>query len=233
MKRACAVAALLLCGGLFAVPAKAQMGMGQDIFVRPSLAKYFNPVQGKGSEYRTLQKDKPNDPPRTTQIFIVGQEDGGHWMEFVATGDKDMKGQIVGKILMSVDGNKMKSTRVVFQQPGQPAMEMTMDPSRAAAHSEENAADWHLVGSESVTVPAGTYTADHYRNDTRDSDIWVSSKIAPFGLIKETSKHSTMELTKELSGMTDQIKGPVQKFDPQMLRQQMMEQMQKQQQPKP
>jgi hypothetical protein len=42
-----------------------------------------------------------------------------------------------------------------------------------------------VIGKEQVTVPAGSFEADHYRNAEAGSDIWVSAEV-PFGLVKVT-----------------------------------------------
>lgn len=54
-----------------------------------------------------------------------------------------------------------------------------------------------LVGTESVTVPAGTFRAQHYRNALRGSDIWVSSDV-PFGIVKmsDAQQRGSMVLTR-------------------------------------
>ncbi len=52
---------------------------------------------------------------------------------------------------------------------------------------EENMNEWHSVGTESVTVPAGTFSCEHWRNDKSNSDIWTSDKVTPFGMVKEVS----------------------------------------------
>ncbi|HET9150382.1 MAG TPA: hypothetical protein VFN83_01570 [Gemmatimonadales bacterium] len=53
-----------------------------------------------------------------------------------------------------------------------------------------------LVGTETVTVPAGKYSAQHYRNALRGSDIWVSTAV-PFGIVKmvDGTDKSRLELT--------------------------------------
>jgi hypothetical protein len=46
------------------------------------------------------------------------------------------------------------------------------------------------VGSEKVTVPAGTFDTQHYRNKGpagETVDVWVSKEVPPFGLVKQTS----------------------------------------------
>lgn len=100
-------------------------------------------------------------------------------------------------------------------------MELPVGMSRQ--HSMEkalNKEDWHSVGNESVTVPAGTFDTVHWRNDKKNSDVWVSDKVSPFGMVKEVSADSSMTLLKTLDSYPDKITGPVTKFDPSQFMQQ-------------
>jgi hypothetical protein len=83
-----------------------------------------------------------------------------------------------------------------------------------------------------ITVPAGTFSCQHWKKDEGVGDVWVSDKVSPFGMIKSVSSGETMVLTKVITDAKDHITGPGQQFDPQAMRQQMMEKMQKQT-PKP
>jgi hypothetical protein len=201
--------------------------MGMDMFKKPSFTKVFNPVVGKGAEYQTIKTDSKTTP-QTTQMFIVGKEsvDGkdGYWMEIVTTTEKG--GNFVGKMLFTKDDFQFR--RMVIQVPGQGAMEMPFNPAQGTKQSlQDTMSEWHSIGTESVTVPAGTFSCEHWKNDKNNSEVWTNDKVTPFGMVKEMSPNNTMVLTKVLMDTPDQITGPVQKFNPQMMMQQ------RQQQPKP
>jgi hypothetical protein len=119
---------------------------------------------------------------------------------------------------------------MIMQMEGRGAMEMPFNPSTAR---EEKMADsmkeWHSVGTETITVPGGTFECEHWKNDTKGEDLWASAKVTPFGMVKQVSKTQTTVLMKVLTDVPDRITGPVTKFDPQ----QMMQQMQQQHQQKP
>jgi len=210
----------------FACAAQAQMGT--DLFKRPSFTKVFHPVVGKGAEYETTSKSGSDAGPRTMDMGIVGKDsaDGkdGYWLEFVVT---DKGKTVVGKMLITPDD--FQSHRMIFQMPGQGAMEMPVRPNAQNTKIADSMTDWHSVGNETITVPAGTFSCEHWRNDKNGSDVWASDKVSPFGMVKEAGKDSSTVLTKVLSDYPDRITGPVQKFDPQM----MMQQMQRGQPPKP
>jgi hypothetical protein len=228
MRRSCFVLAFLAAFALAAAqPARAQMGM--DIFKRPAITKVFHPIVGKGAVYLDTTKD---GKARNSEISIVGKESvegkEGFWMQFVS-GGADGK-MIVGKSLITPDDFQFH--RMIFQQPGQPAMEMPMKMNAARKDRfEEKFEDWHSVGTESVTVPAGTFSCEHWRNDKTKSDVWTNEKISPFGLVKEVRPNSTMVLTQILDHASDRITGPVKQFDMQQMIQEMQEQRQQKQQP--
>ena len=71
-----------------------------------------------------------------------------------------------------------------------------------------------LVGTESVTVPAGTFTCQHYRKQEKNgpADMWISTQVTPYGMVKMTSADTTMVLKKILTNETSHIKGEPQKM---------------------
>ena len=63
------------------------------------------------------------------------------------------------------------------------------------------------LGTESITVPAGTFACDHYRLKDGSGEAWVSSKVAPWGLVKFRGKDTNIVLLKQISGATTHITG--------------------------
>ena len=93
---------------------------------------------------------------------------------------------------------------------------MKMMPQHApSANQSASGSMGEKIGTESVTVPAGTFVCDHYRKQEKNGtlDYWVSTKVSPYGVVKMTSPNMTMVLKKELSGETSHIKGEPQKMD--------------------
>jgi hypothetical protein len=227
MKRRIPAAAFLAFCLLAIVPvAHAQMGM--DIFKRPSITKAFHPVVGKGAAYQSTGKDSGT---RSSEIGIVGKDsaDGkdGFWMEFVSAAN-DGK-QVVGKVLITIDDFQFH--RMIFQQPGQQAMEMPANMAAGRANKmEEHLADWHSAGSQTISVPAGTFSCEHWVNDKNHAEVWTSDKVTPFGMVKEVNASGGTEvLVKVIDDFPDRITGPVKQFD----MQQMMQEMQQRRQQKP
>jgi hypothetical protein len=110
--------------------------------------------------------------------------------------------------------------------PGQGPMEMdmtTMNMMGGRKNAQTNAADFRdkaeLVGTESVTVPAGTFSCEHYRMKDGSGDGWISDKVSPWGLVKMQDSTRTTVLVKTISDAKDRITGTPTKFDPmQMMR---------------
>jgi hypothetical protein len=199
----------------------AQAQMGMNLFQKPAIAKFVNPVVGKGSEYLTTPTESGSGKTRTMEMGVIGKEsvDGkeGFWMQ-ISSSAADGK-ILLAKALISKDD--FQPRKIIFQMPGQGAMEMPFNPSATRDQKmADSMSEWHSVGTETITVPAGTFVCEHWRNDTKGSDMWASDKVTPFGMVKEVTKSSTMVLTKQLTDVTDKIPGPVQKFDPQMMMQQ-------------
>ena len=208
--------------------AAAQMGpMGANLFQKPAIAKFVNPVVGKGAEYESTNSNSKT--PRTMDLGVVGKEsvDGkdGFWMQIITTDSKNQG--IVAKGLITKDDFQFH--KMVMQLQGQPAMEMPYNPNSGRGQQLHDAmTDWHSVGTETITVPAGSFSCEHYKNDKDGSDLWVSDKVTPFGLVKQTGKDSSMVLVKVLDNYQDKISGPVTKFDLQQMLQRSQQGQQKQ-----
>jgi hypothetical protein len=213
--------AVLLFAFAFATATNAQMGM--DLFRKPNFTKVFHPVVGQGAEYQSTSKRGSADKTSIMDMGIVGKESvsgaDAYWMQMVLNTDSGQS--MVAKMLLN-PADLQQSARLIVQMPGRPAMEMPVNMTGANRDKAVSSMqDWHSVGTESITVPAGTFSCEHWKNDKNGSDVWTSDKVTPFGLVKETSTDHSMVLMKVLSDYPDRITGPVQKFDPAMMMQQM------------
>jgi len=179
----------------------------------------FNPVVGSGAQYEV----QPNGKDKmTVEIDVVGKESvngkDGYWFE---TAFDSQMGQMMMKMLMVSDGANSTIAKMIMQMAGGPPMEMPaqMMGQRAAQQMADIRDKADKVGSESVTTPAGTFTADHYRMKDGSGDFWLSEKVSPYGLIKGQGKDFNMVLTKVVTNATDKITGTPVPFDPRLLMQ--------------
>ena len=177
-----------------------------------------NPALGSGSEYQMTTKGKAMD----VAIVILGKEDvsgeTGYWMEQRMT-SQEMGGEMVMKELIVSSANQQGIKRMIMQRAGQPPMEMPammmnmmqqhQPPPVTKGGEAGKGSMGELVGTESVTVPAGTFSCQHYRKQDQKgtTDLWISTQVTPYAMVKMTGPDVSMELKKVLSNETTHIKG--------------------------
>jgi len=201
------------------------------MFSRPAIMKVFHPVVGKGAQYQS--NSTTGGINRMEELALIGKDtvDGkdAYWMQMV---NVDSNGKSVGgKALITVADFQVH--RMIMDVPGQGLMEMPANMMMMSAKNRQNMQErmneWHSVGSETVTVPAGTFSCEHWRNDKEHEDLWTSDKIVPFGMVKQQGPNSVMLLVKTLDNVQDRYSGPAKKFDMQQMIQQMQQQRQQNQ----
>jgi hypothetical protein len=210
--------ALTLAAGAWAQRGgRGGMGMGQQ----PPMPGLQNPALGSGAEYQMSAKGKDMD----IAYAIVGKEDvsgsPGFWVE-MRMQNAELGGEMVTKMLMVSTGPEAGMKRMIVQRPGQPPMEMTgmmMGLMQHQPHSTQpntgGKADMgELVGTEIITVPAGTFSCQHYRKQQQNGtvDMWISSQVTPYAVVKLVSADMTMVLEKTLTNETSHVKGEPQKM---------------------
>jgi hypothetical protein len=211
---------VLLATLALALPMTAQMFGPKP----PTLSGIWHPVVGTGAVYEFTKNDGTKSQ---MEITTVGKEDvdgkPAFWTEMGMTDPRSSQPMYI-KNLMTVSDTGITSTRMVMQVPGQGPMEMdmSMNPAGRGMKQTQPASivdKAEVVGTESVTVPAGTFSCTHFRMKDGSGDAWVTDKVGPWGLVKSNSKDSTMVLTKVITDAKDHITGTPTKFDPtQMMR---------------
>jgi hypothetical protein len=214
---------LLLTMFAAALPIGAQIAVGPRL---SNLNGIWNPSVGSGGVYDSTTK---NGTKLHFEITIIGKEEvngkPGYWME-IATSDPRSGGDMFMKYLVSPSDTGMVATRMIMQMAGQGPMEMDptmMNRGRPGSSDSVTPADIRskadLLGTESVTVPAGTFTCQHYRAKEGSDEYWISDKVGPWGLVKMQGKDDSLILTKVITDAKDHIIGSPTKFDPmQMMR---------------
>lgn len=183
----------------------------------PSLQGVFQPVVGRGAAYDIQNSDGQKS---TLEIAVVGKDSvagaDGYWIEMSFDGPH---GPMTMKSLMAVQTNNVVVSRMIMQMGSRPPMEFPQQFLNRAnqprpADIKSEAED---VGSESITVPAGTFKCEHYRMKDGSNDVWVTQEVSPWGLVKSQGKDSTMVLTKTISDAKDKITGTPVPFNPMMM----------------
>jgi hypothetical protein len=198
-------------------------GMGGMFGQMPSMPGLQNPTAGSGAEYLMTVKGKEMD----VASIALGKEDvdggTGVWME-IRINSAETGGEMVMKDLIVTTGTEVGMKRMIIQRAGQPPMEMdgqmmSMMQQRqghpaAPSGGSAGGGRGELVGTESVTVPAGTFSCQHYHKQEQNGpvDMWITTEITPYGVVKMTGPDSTMLLKKVLTNETSHIKGEPQKM---------------------
>ena len=197
-------------------------GMGRQT---PSLLGDFKPLVGSGAQYQMTAQNRT----MKFSYVVVGKEDvegsTGYWME-IRSQNPDMPGEMVMKQLMVLGGEKPQIKRMIMQAPGRPPFEMPMGmmmgmgPQGQAGRAGDTSPG-EIVGSETITVPAGTFECEHYRKQEPHGtvDVWISPKVSPYGTVKISSGEMTIALEKVLSNENSHIQGEPQKMGMPMPRQ--------------
>jgi hypothetical protein len=182
----------------------------------PKFYSEFKPVVGAWAEY---QMKSQKETPTKMKIAIVGKEGDSWWYESVMEG----QGRNVMKMLVSGDPNEKKGIkRMIMKSGNEQAVEMTgmmgKHPDKGTYQPKGKMID---KGMETITVPAGTFSAHHYQyQHEKDKDVvdsWVSEKVPPYGMVKSSSKDFEMVLTGYGTGAKTLITETPKKFEmPQM-----------------
>ncbi len=177
----------------------------------PQLMGEFKPVVGNGAQY--LMTSQSGDTH--ISYVIVGEEklaaSTGYWLE-IRTQGGEIPGEMVMKQLMVMSGEKPEIKRMIMQRPGRPPMEFPLGMMPGLAQRGAETGDTNpgvKLGSESIPVPAGTFECDHYRKqETPGSvDIWISSKVSPYGTVKMSRGDLSLVLEKVLTNEVSHIHG--------------------------
>ncbi len=162
----------------------------------------LKPIVGNWAEYRMTGQ---GEEPVTMRASIVGQEGDYFWFETAITGADGEK--MISKMLISGDPNQEDGLkRMIVKSGDQPAMEMPIQATKGpdmpgmaepeVEMMEEPDVSSSDLGVDSVTVPAGTFEAEHwqFKSGDKTSDVWVKAGVGPYGLVKSSGEGMTMEL---------------------------------------
>ena len=133
----------------------------------------------------------------TVKFALVGteQREAKTYYRFEMSGSGE-RGSAVMQMLVGDWPYSMSAVEeMIMQTPGQPPMRMSgamvkmMSQNARASVSDAAERCRHMtyLGEESVTVPAGTFQARHYKDPKDGGEAWVSATV-PFGLVKAIDK---------------------------------------------
>ena len=222
--------ALLAALTILSSSAVARAQFGIDMIQKSPIGNLYHPVVGSGEVYETTDR---KGEKTTLEMSILAKDsvDGrtAYWLE-IGHIDKRMSNTMMyGKSLITFDD--MQTHRAIYMMPGSDRpSEMEMHPSphaKTKEHGKSEMEKWHSVGTESIAVPAGTFSCEHWTKDGGEKgDVWISSKVSPMGIVKSVERAETMVLTKVITNAKDHITGTPMKMDAKAMREQKVKQMQ-------
>jgi hypothetical protein len=139
------------------------------------------------------------------RLAVVGSERASdstlYWFEVNFAGQEPGKSGVVQILAPDLASGSAAPRSLIVKLGAQPAMRIPgqMAGMMGQKPGQNSAFDWasrcsgaHVVGWESVTVPAGTFRALHVTTDDA-GDVWASRDV-PFGLVKLHGKQSDLVL---------------------------------------
>ena len=209
MKKA-VIVALLIFAFCSLNLAHAQLGKGSG----PRFYSDFKPVVGGWSEYQVTAK---GEQPSKMKIAIVSKEGDAYWYETVM--ETKQEGRMISKVLVSGNPDDQKNIkRMIVKMGNEPAMEMPVQMMQGSTGQEQKGKTIDK-GTESIKVPAGTFTTQHMQHQDGETvvDTWIHKDISPYGMVKSEAKDFEMVLLGYGTGAKTLITETPQKFEmPQM-----------------
>jgi len=195
---------------------QAPTSSGENPFSLPELRMYWNPEVGAGAVYEVTAGDGKKHNEEYV-ILSASTIDGkkAYWLQ-ITVDSPAIKGNAVEKALVIPDGFQVR--KVIGQLPGMSAMDMPAGSPIAAPKPDPKTAP-KLIGTESITVPGGTFECEHWKN-ADGSELWLGAKVGPMKLVKsaDAQKHTTRQLVKIVSHAKDGVSGPVKAYDPEAIK---------------
>ena len=162
---------------------------------------------------------------RVERLAVVARGPDGVTIE--ASEEETFDERVVQATTYAAGGElRGESRRNVFQMGDDQPMEAPTRPARRYARVDPS----KLVGTETITVRAGTFTAKHYRDRTaygEQVDFWIDDAVKPFGLVKLDAEqkqhpalgnHFDVELVGSGSDAVPLITRPARPFDVEYLK---------------
>ena len=153
-------------------------------------------------------------------MAAVGREDEAWWIEMTMA--EARRGEVTCKMLVDHgDGDRDdRLKRVILQPEGHMPLEMPLDVVESQTPPiEAGNGPGKLIGSEMLKLRAGVFETRHYRRGEGEEahHIWLSEKVALWGLARYRSSRVTLTLLSQGTGAVSRVVGEPVLFDPSSL----------------
>jgi len=191
---------------------------GLNPFSLREVRTYWNsePTVGTGAVYEVTSangKKSTQEYELLTEEVIDGKK--AYWLE--VAGENPPRGQMI-YVKWLVIPSEFQTRKQIIQIQGGSAMSVPLGPPPNIPTADANEAK--VTGTESITVPGGTFLCEHWR-EKNGTEAWVSANVAPLKAVKIVERNQTWVLTKMISHAKDYITGPVKPFNPEVLKNQL------------
>jgi hypothetical protein len=162
---------------------------------------YPEPKVGHYADVRFTNADGES---MVIRFAVVGAEEVAgqthYWIEVVSA-PPSVGGVVIVKMLVPYYPFENEDIKgYVVKMPGQPALRVPQEMLEAVVAQSSPGPGWTercasavYVGTEQVTVAAGTFTARRYRaTDGESGEVWIAD--VPFGMVKLVQADGVMEL---------------------------------------
>jgi hypothetical protein len=131
---------------------------------------------------------------KTRWAFLARDADG-NTLELTVDGpaasSSKLGGKTVTRMVLAPDpiGLSKPFRQLVVQMGEREPVEIPLDLPGLPAQKFQNPDPRKRLGRETITVPAGSFAAEHYRDVLPDStvDAWLSDQVHPLGIVKIVS----------------------------------------------
>lgn len=174
---------------------------------------------GAWVEYRVARRDATKT--FDMRFAVVGREGQAWWIEMEISDAR--VGAVATKMLVETGAGTRdeRLKRIIVQPEGQLPLELPV--KSAGSHVpplEEGGGPGALVGTETLSLRAGTFSTQHFRRGSGEGahDVWLSDGVALWGLARYRSPRVTLSLVAQGRGAVSRIEGEPIPFDPDQLR---------------
>lgn len=157
--------------------------------------KLVNPQVGAYAWYNL--KDKTSGQEYFLRQAIVGTEKikrkEGWWLETELVPRVGFS-SVYKMLLTGAASNAENVHRLLVREGNSAVQEVTLDGKNAA--KEDGDVPREALGVETLSMPSGDIEAEHYRikDGEIQTEIWISDKVPPMGLVKMTTAEGELSL---------------------------------------
>jgi hypothetical protein len=190
---------LLALAVLMIVPAIARAQATGPLGPPPALlCDLKRATPGTWADYAVAVTAGPAAATMKVRWAFLQRNAGGSTVELTVDKPAALGGKVVTRMVLVPDpiGDARPFRQIVVQQADGEPVDIPLDTPGLPAQKFQNPDPKKLVDRPTITVPAGTFATNHYRDVLPDStvDSWLSDDVHPLGVVKiQSTPHPEVE----------------------------------------